>query len=346
MPRRRAAFLECAWTSRFVKSLASHDFVIATYFTLVILALIFGDGPGRPHSIAMVATDLALFMIGLVLTRGEVIKKTTPAGEFLNGFLYRMTLFAAIFLSYFQLRSVLAAVTVRTADASIYAFDKAVFGFEPSVAWDRFVTPQTTEWFAFFYFGYFAILAIHVLPFVFAVNNERLISQFAIGIFTVFCVAHSLYMAVPGYGPYRFLAGDFHHELTGGTFWGLVRETVDAAGAQKDIFPSLHTAAPTFFAIFSFRHRDKLPFKYTWPLVAFCAIQIIGATMFLRWHYLVDICAGLTLATFANLLGAYLTPWEIARRKRLGIDPVFVPLHYPSPRRFLGATEGAEQPAE
>ncbi|MGH7281405.1 MAG: phosphatase PAP2 family protein, partial [Polyangiaceae bacterium] len=313
---------------------------------IVLLALAFGYGPGREHSIGMVATDLMLYLVGLVVTRGGLIKRNTSFGEFLNAFVYRMTLFAAIFLSYFQLRSVLAAVTVRTADAQIYAFDLHVFGFEPSLAWDRFVTPQTTEWFAFFYFGYFAILAIHVLPFVFGVNNERLISQFAIGIFTVFCGAHSLYMAVPGYGPYHFLASDFHHELTGGTFWGLVRETVDGLGAQKDIFPSLHTAAPTFFAMFSYRHRDKLPFKYTWPLVAFCAVQIIGATMFLRWHYLIDICAGLTLATVANLLGAYMTPWEIARRKRLGIDPIFAPLHYPSPRRLIDGTEGAEQPAE
>lgn len=343
LPRRQAAFRECAWPTRFVKSLASHDYVIGGYFTIVLICLIFGSGPGRQHGIEMVVADLSLFLVGLILTRGELIKKTTPWGAFTNAFLYRLTLFAAVFLSYFQLREILPAVSERAVDAQIYSFDLRVFGFEPSMVWDKFVNPSTTEWFAFFYFGYFAVLAVHVLPFVFAVNNERLISQFAIGIFTVFCCAHTLYMAVPGYGPYRYLAADFHHELTGGTFWGLVRETVDAAGAQKDIFPSLHTAAPTFFAIFSFRHRDRLPFKYTWPIVSFCVSQIIIATMFLRWHYLVDICAGLTLATFANLLGAYLTPWEIARRKRQGIAPIFAPLTLPSPRRYPDA---AEQPAE
>ena len=334
---------ESSWLGRFQRNLASHDYVIGSYFVIVFFALLFGDGPGRGHSMRIMAMDFGLFLGGLLLTRGEIIKKTTPWGASANAFIYRMSLFAATFLSYFQLKTILPAVTSRTADASIYALDLRVFGFEPSLLWDRFVNPTTTEWFAFFYFGYFAVLAVHVLPFVFAVNEEKLISQFAIGIFTVFLSAHALYMAVPGYGPYRFLASEFHHELVGGRFWHMVLATVDSAGAQKDIFPSLHTAAPTFFAIYSWRHRDRLPFKYTWPLVAFCVSQIIIATMFLRWHYLIDIFAGLTLATIANLLGAYLTPWEIAHRKRLGVPPIFDPLTFPSPKRFAS---GAEEPAE
>jgi membrane-associated phospholipid phosphatase len=108
-----------------------------------------------------------------------------------------------------------------------------------------------------------------------------------------------------------------------------VRETVEAGGAQKDIFPSLHTAAPTFFAIFSFRHRKLVPFKYSWPVVAFLATQIIIATMFLRWHYLVDIVAGLALATTAALLGPYVADWERAKRERLGLQPAWTPLVYP-----------------
>ena len=192
LPRRTAAFRESAWATRFLRSLASHDWLVLGYFVVVFLALFFGRGPGRVHCMYIVTTDLALVMAGLIVTRGELIPRTTTWMITVNSFVYRMTLFAAIFLSYFQLRQILPAATERAVDAQIYAFDMSVFHFEPSLAWDRFVNPQTTEWFAFFYFGYFFILAIHVLPFVFAVNNERLVSQFAIGIFTVFCAAHTL----------------------------------------------------------------------------------------------------------------------------------------------------------
>jgi membrane-associated phospholipid phosphatase len=98
---------------------------------------------------------------------------------------------------------------------------------------------------------------------------------------------------------------------------------VQTAGALKDIFPSLHTGAPTFFAIFAFVHRKKMPFKYTWPILAFCVSQIIGATMFLRWHYLVDIVAGFGLATFNVLFWGRVVDWELGRRDKLALPPVF-----------------------
>jgi membrane-associated phospholipid phosphatase len=139
----------------------------------------------------------------------------------------------------------------------------------------------------------------------------------------VFCTGHLVYMLVPGWGPYHHLADRFQHPLEGGLFWHLVRATVDGAGAQKDIFPSLHTAGPTFFAIFSFMHRKSFPYRYTWPFVAFAATQIIIATMFLRWHYVVDIAAGLTLATTAALSSYKLVQWDTRRREERGAPSIF-----------------------
>jgi membrane-associated phospholipid phosphatase len=135
-------------------------------------------------------------------------------------------------------------------------------------------------------------------------------------------------MAVPGWGPYWYLKPNFQHELQGNVFWPLVRETVDAGGSQKDIFPSLHTGAPTFLAIFSFRHRKHFPFRYTWPIITFLATQIILATLFLRWHYLCDVIAGLALAATASVVGQRIADWERARRERLGVQPAWMPLSY------------------
>jgi hypothetical protein len=233
--------------------------------------------------------------------------------------------------SFFQLREILPAVSPWYVDDRIYAFDLHVFGFEPSLWFDRFVNPSTTEWFAFFYFLYFLILTVHVLPMMMQ-RDEVLLSRFAVGILMLFMVAHLVYMAVPGWGPYWYLKGEFHHDLEGGLFWRLVRETVDAGGAQKDIFPSLHTAAPTFMAIYSIRHRRFIPFRYTWPIVTFLATQMILATMFLRWHYLADVVAGLALATLASVLGQRIADWERARRERLGVQPAWAPLVYPRSR--------------
>ena len=316
---------EEGWSTRFVKNLSAQDWWIGLYFGLLLFALAIGNGPNRAESAQKVTVDLSIFLFTLALTRGGILKR----GSFANGIVYRLSVFLSVFLSYFQLRHILPSVSGRSLDADILAFDMRVFGVEPSVAWDQFVTPVTTEWFAFFYFGYFFFLSAHIFPMMLAARDKEMLAHFSFGIFIVFCTGHLVYMIVPGWGPYHHLAGQFQHELKGGVFWGLVKEAVDAGGAQKDIFPSLHTAAPTFFAIFSFRYRDRVPFKYTWLPMAFFASQIICATMFLRWHYLIDIFAGMTLAATAVLVSGRVMAWEKKRREAWGVNPTFDLLSYP-----------------
>ncbi len=311
-----------AWVALVVRELAVVDWFTIAYFLCVLFALAAGDGPGRPECMRTTLTQLVAFVIGLAFTRGQILRP----GSVAHGLVYRGSLYCACFLSYFELKEILPAVSTRAVDASIYAFDMRVFGFEPSVLWDRFVTVQSVEWFAFFYFGYFFLLALHVLPIMLATKDMDVLTHFCLGIFLVFFCGHLIYMMVPGYGPHTFLAGGFQNELRGGLFWALVEATVKASGAQKDIFPSLHTAAPTFFALFGWYHRDRMPFRVTWPLVALFASQIIIATMFLRWHYLIDIFAGLALAAFAGIVSRRVTIWEQSRRALRGKTPTFQPV--------------------
>ncbi len=312
-----------------MRNWASQDWLTVAYFCAILAALCAGRGPNRSACIVLVTADLGAFLFVLAIVRGPMLRPSSVV----SSLFYRTAVIAALLSSFFQLRDILPAVAPWSVDGRIYALDLHLFGLEPSVYLDRFVTPRTTEWFAFFYFLYFLILCVHVLPMVYWNRDTKLLGRFATGTLLMFMTAHMLYMLVPGYGPYWYLRDSFQHELTGGPFWHLVRETVDAGGAQKDIFPSLHTAAPTFLAIFSYRHRKLFPFKYTWPVVTFLATQMIIATMFLRWHYLIDIVAGLTLATTASLIGHRIADWEHAKRERLGLQPSWTPLAFPPSHR-------------
>jgi hypothetical protein len=308
----------------FVHSFASQDWLTIGYLVAMLVALAFGKGHHRGDCIVRVSADLGAFLLVLTIVRLQLLRW----GAASTALLYRLAIMGTLLASFFQLREILPAVSPWALDDRIYAFDVSVFGFEPSVWLDGFITPRTTEWFAFFYFLYFLVLTAHVVPMIMQ-RDEVLLSRFALGILFTFMSAHLLYMVVPGWGPYWYLKGTFHHDLEGGLFWRLVRETVDAGGAQKDIFPSLHTAAPTFLAIYSVRHRRVVPFRYTWPIITFLATQIIIATLFLRWHYLVDVVAGLSLATVASVLGHRVADWERARRERLGVQAAWMPLVYP-----------------
>ena len=136
----------------------------------------------------------------------------------------------------------------------------------------------------------------------------------------VAAVGHIIYTFVPGAGPFRTMS--FRRELPQVFWWRQCELMVGNAGAQLDIFPSLHTALPTLFALHAFRHRRSSPFRYLWPLSALFAANIIVATMFLRWHYAVDVLAGLLLTALAQriaILDSRLEP----TRAQAGRQPTY-----------------------
>jgi hypothetical protein len=258
---------------------------------------------------------LGFLTVALLLIRGGLLRD-----GFFAPLIYRLSIYGSVQLSYFFLADLLPIVNLETLDQELYQLDLLLFGMEPAVVMDAIVTPFTTEWFAFFYFGYFFLLAIHVIPILLLSKRARLLSEFSLGMVTIFCIGHTLYMLVPGYGPHHAIPSHFENPFPHGMWLDLVMKTVASGGAQMDIFPSLHTAAPTFIALFSFRHRDKMPFRYTWPLVAFFTVNIIIATMFLRWHYVIDVVAGLGLACAAVSLSALFTRLEFKRRLANGLS--------------------------
>lgn len=302
------------------RELAVQDWIVLVYLFALLALTVAGEGPRRTTALEYLSIDITAFVVAVGLARGKVLTGIVGA------LVYRLGLFAGIFGSFSHLQYILPTARSVRLDAEIYAFDKLVFGVEPAEVFDRFVTTSTVEWFSFFYFGYFFILAVHIFPFMFAVKNVRLVAELSFGIVTLFCVGHLLYIVVPGYGPYQHLS--FTNELDGPTWWRLVRAAVDAGevSARTDIFPSLHTAAPTFLALFGLRHRRLWPFRVTWIPMALFASQIVISTMFLRWHYLVDVIAGLLLAMSVSLLSSQVVSWEEARRKSSGKEPVFSPL--------------------
>jgi hypothetical protein len=308
---RRSPFM--AWLTEF----SAHDWLVLVYLCILNVAgLLAPDHPLRTRCQLEVLALLVVLLVVLALVRGRILKDLWAAPIF-----YRLAIYGTVQMSYFIFRNYLPVVNPRSLDAELHALDMKIFGFEPAMLLDTIVTPTTTEWFSFFYFGYFFVLAIHVIPILFLVRRQRVLGEFALGMLVLFCIGHVLYMLVPGYGPYRAMASEFHNPFPDGLWLDNVMSTVATAGAQKDIFPSLHTGAPTFITLFSYRHRATLPFRYTWALLAFFTLNIIIATMFLRWHYVVDVVAGVLVAVFARWVSQLVTDRELARRERLGLTP-------------------------
>jgi hypothetical protein len=293
-----------------------NDWIVLAYLGVLNVAVLAsdGDGPARDQAILQVA--------GLFIVFGGVVLGLIRSGVLTHPVLcplaFRLSHYGGIQLTYFFMRGFLPIVNPGSLDHELHQLDMTLFGIEPALALEPWISAATTEWFAFFYYGYFFVLALHVIPIIFFSRQPRILSEFALGILIVLSVGQSLYLIVPGYGP-TSLPSLFSRELPAGVWWNLVEQLVASAGAQKDIFPSIHTAAPTFILLFSFHNRAYLPYRFTWPLVGFFSFNIIIATMFLRWHWLIDIVAGLTLALCAYLGAVAGTRWETERRRRRGL---------------------------
>ncbi|MDH5491142.1 MAG: phosphatase PAP2 family protein, partial [Myxococcales bacterium] len=265
-------------------------------------------------------TLLLITSATVLLVRGEILR---PGPR--RALVYRLGAFVPMLASYFELRYLLPALQPVLLDAQLQAIDTALLGVTPSIWMSQFNTLHAVEWISFFYYSYFYVLGSFLLPTLFLDRGQRM-HQLLIGALVVAALGHITYTLVPGVGPHATL--DFE-PLAGGFWWGLVEATVSSAGAQYDIFPSLHTAFPTFFAIHSFANRDQKPFRYVWPIIAFFAANTILATMFLRWHWFIDVIAGLCLAALARAIGAAVARHEAPRLegdRRDERQPVWEPL--------------------
>ncbi len=289
-----------------VQNLAFQDVVAMTFHTFMLLRVsVAADSPDRTLALKI---GVALWMGSastLLLVRGEVLRE-----GWRRSLLYRLGLFFPVVLSYFEMGIALPALNNALVDGRLLAIDEALLGTTPAWTLQALNTRPIVEWVSFFYYSYFYLMAAMLLPALFFDRGQRL-RELMVGAVIVATCGHVGYTLVTGAGPYAFM--EFDAPLDGGLFWGLVVKTVESAGAGLDIFPSLHTAYPTYYALHAFGNRHTKPFRHTWYIIAFFAANMVFATMFLRWHYFIDVVAGLALAIAARTIAVAVSRREAGR---------------------------------
>jgi len=302
------------------QNLAFQDGIALSFHGYMYLRVSLAPDSGE----AVVARTMALALLvvtacAMVLTRGEVIRN--PRARALT---YRLGLFLPMVFSYFEGRVLLPALQADLMDYRLYAIDLWLLGTTPSVWLDAWNVEPVVEWLSFFYYGYFAVLVVMLVP-PLLIGKGQSLHELMAGALLIVAGGHFLYTVVPGVGPFATLT--FEDPLHGGFWWNQVKVTVAAAGAQLDIFPSLHTAFPAYFTLYAFGQRARAPWSWAWPFLAFVAFNIILATMFLRWHWFIDVAAGALLAMAARRFSVAVADREASRGSAYDPrQPVWEPL--------------------
>jgi len=294
---------------------AIHDLVAIGYFACLHLVL-WASAPSAARDGCLLRVDLWL----AALTASGLLARGAHRAHRLWAVLYRACLVGAVLDSYLMLRQLLPAVRSDVVDDSLLRLDLRLFGFEPALWLQRFNVAAVVEYFSFYYLSYFFIIAAFMVAMLWLRRPDRVTSEYAIGTMLVLMLGQLGYLLVPATGPIHHFADLFDGPVRGGVLWASIGQTVNSSGALKDVFPSLHTAIPCYYALFAWRQaRQNRRWRPAAWLVSWFAAHIVISTMLLRWHYLIDVLAGLLLALLSWWLAARLAELDTARRQQHGL---------------------------
>jgi membrane-associated phospholipid phosphatase len=234
--------------------------------------------------------------------------------------------FLVILLMYYSLWGDATLLLVTTdRDAALMAWDQRLFGFQASVAMQPIISPPLTAWMEFAYT--FHIINIPIVAcFIYMRRSRKRFREMMTGILVISFFGLLGYLLVPAIGPLYTLRDQYTVPLSQPL--ALVNrqiEFMDFARIKRDVFPSLHTGISFVVWLYALRNSRRL----FWILAPFI-LSLWVSTVYLRYHYLVDVLAGLVLAPACFFLANWLF-------MRFGDVRVAVPL----PARWVDWLRGA-----
>lgn len=193
---------------------------------------------------------------------------------------------------FLNMKSPVLKVTPQKFDVLLAGFDRALFGATLSGRAAGIATPVLTEVLSFCYLLFFPYLLLSWCYYTY--RGIPLLRQLMVGLFTIYGVGFLGYSFVPAGGPYLAFPEEFSAPLVG---WAVTRFNawIVANGSNGvDVFPSLHCAVSCYLLFFDKRHS---PWRFRLYLIP--CFGIWAATIYLRYHYAIDLLAGFLLAAFA-----------------------------------------------
>ncbi len=231
-----------------------------------------------------------------------------------------------VYLAFKEIYIILQSLGREDYDQTLIAIDRWLFSADPTVIFFKFASPIITEILQIAYASfYFLLIASALEPYM-----RKEYDKFSVVMFAIiygFFLSYVGYLIVPGVGP-RFTLHNFdmiNTELPGLFLTEPIRYILNAgesipngvvnalALAHRDVFPSGHTEM-TLIAIY-FAAKYKLKLRYALYVLG---TLLIIATVYLRYHYVIDLIAGVVFMWFT----VWTTPkllkiWEKIKSQRL-----------------------------
>ena len=180
-------------------------------------------------------------------------------------------------------------------DEPLRRIDLWIFGVDPVVALQSLISRPLSVWLAFAYSMYAVFYA--VCPSVIWLSSGRAaFRELALTLGTAMALTWFSYLVFPAKGP--VLSQTFSVPLDLYFIEPIKEAMMDAGRITWDCFPSMHTCASLIFWFAAWRHA-RVMFWVMAPIV----VSIPFACVYLRYHYVIDVFAGVGLALVMSWLG-------------------------------------------
>lgn len=191
---------------------------------------------------------------------------------------------------YESLGALIAAARGRARDDLLIAADRAILGGDVTVLLQPYVRPGLA---AFLYVAYSTYYFLPIILGAFLwMKGPAEARRFIFTLTICFYVSYAGYFTVPAYGPRTALADLHTVPLDTHPVANAINRTINELEHTKlDAFPSGHTMITVSVLIVAWQRARKL-FWYLLPV----GTLLIFSTMYCRYHYLIDVIAGLVLA--------------------------------------------------
>ncbi len=196
--------------------------------------------------------------------------------------------------AYSAMQPVLAVQLVRDVDPELMRIDRWLFfGHDPNLWMEHLISPALSEWMAACYVFYVPLLPL-ALGVAYAFDPRRF-PRLAFAVALTLAVGYVGYSFFPAQGPVFTMHFDRSLDLY---YLRFVKEQLmDRMRVPRDCFPSLHTA----LSLVLWRGIARSAPRLGWALAPI-VLTIPVACVYLRYHYVIDVIAGLVLFGAVTLI--------------------------------------------
>jgi membrane-associated phospholipid phosphatase len=217
---------------------------------------------------------------------------------------------------YENLHDLTSMIRPDTVDSTLARADAAIFGVQPTLWLQRIQFPLLDDYMALAYMTYFLFPPL-LAGWLYLRGHVTEFKEFQLGMVVAFYVGFLGYIAVPAVGPQLILRDQYTVPLKGWLFYYRIKQVVlRLQDFPRDCFPSMHTAISSVTLYFTWRHRRTLPWRrLILPPVIILTASLWFSTVYLRYHWFVDVVAGWGVTALACAVGVRLTRiWPTAER--------------------------------